>query len=105
MTKKLIALLLAVLMVLTLAACKGEEGNEKDSTSGAGSQNGEEPTLSDEENWRKTHRLAGIVMVCGGVLMMITALIGSVWLMLGLLIVMILIPVVYSFADYRKNHP
>ena len=50
MTKKLIALLLAVLMVLTLAACKGEEGNEKDSTSGAGSQNGEEPTLSDEEN-------------------------------------------------------
>jgi len=62
-------------------------------------------TLSDEENWRKTHRLAGIVMVCGGVLMMITALIGSVWLMLGLLIVMILIPVVYSFADYRKNHP
>ena len=55
MSKKLIALLLAVVMVLTLAACNSEDNDKKDkdkdaATDNAGDQYTEEPTLSDEEN-------------------------------------------------------
>ena len=55
MSKKLIALLLAVVMVLTLAACNSEDNDKKNkdkdaATDNAGDQYTEEPTLSDEEN-------------------------------------------------------
>lgn len=49
MTKKLIALLLAVLMIFGMAACNGEEKDGKDASSTGDEYTGE-PTLSDEEN-------------------------------------------------------
>ena len=60
-------------------------------------------TLDDEENWNKTHRLAGIVWTAGGVAVMATSLFGSVIVFFALMILMVLIPTVYSYLFYRKK--
>lgn len=60
-------------------------------------------TLNNEENWNKTHRFGGKVWVVGGVIIMATAFAGSFWILLGMLIVMMAIPTVYSYCLYRKQ--
>ena len=60
-------------------------------------------TLNNEENWNKTHRFGGKVWVIGGVVTMATALIGSFWILLGVLIVMVAAPTIYSYRLYRKQ--
>ena len=60
-------------------------------------------TLNNEENWNKTHRFGGKVWVIGGVITMATALIGSFWILLGILIVMVAAPTIYSYRLYRKQ--
>ena len=60
-------------------------------------------TLANEENWNKTHRLAGKLWVAGGVITMITAFCGNFWILLGILVVMVVIPTVYSYSLYRKQ--
>ena len=54
-------------------------------------------TLASEENWNKTHRLAGGIWVAGGLLITVTSPLANMWVMLGILLVMVLIPCVYSF--------
>lgn len=60
-------------------------------------------TLDDEENWNKTHRLAGFLWVIGGVIIMSTAFLGAFWLFFVVLIPMVLIPFIYSYCLYKKN--
>ena len=63
-------------------------------------------TLNDEENWNKTHRLAGKLWVAGGLLTMLCALlpgVASFIVMMGILLVMCVIPTVYSYRLYKKN--
>lgn len=62
-------------------------------------------TLADETNWNKTHRLAGYLWVAGGVLMLLMALTGFVKmpLFIGIVIVMTLVPCVYSFWLYTHG--
>jgi uncharacterized membrane protein len=60
-------------------------------------------TLHNEENWNKTHRLGGKTWVIGGIITMSTAFIGSFWILLGVLIVMVAVPTVYSYCLYRKQ--
>lgn len=60
-------------------------------------------TLHDEENWNYTHRVGGYTLSIGGVLMIFTSFIGTPWIVLGILIVMIAIPVVAS-AMYHYKH-
>ena len=61
-------------------------------------------TLSSEENWNRTHRLAGFLWVLCGVLFIVMSFIGwSLPLFLILLAVMILVPLVYSYLLYRKG--
>ena len=63
-------------------------------------------TLSDEENWNKTHRLAGKLWVAGGLLCMPCALLSGVWsfiVMMSILVVMCAVPTVYSYRLYKKN--
>ena len=54
-------------------------------------------TLASEDNWNKTHRLAGGIWVAGGLLITVTSPLANMWVMLGILLVMVLIPCVYSF--------
>lgn len=60
-------------------------------------------TLSNEENWNKTHRFGGKLWVVGGVITMATAFVGSFWILLGVLIVMVAAPTIYSYCLYRKQ--
>lgn len=60
-------------------------------------------TLDDEENWNKTHRMAGFLWVIGGVIIMATAFLGIFWLFFVVLIPMIVVPTVYSYILYKKS--
>ena len=55
-------------------------------------------TLANEENWNKTHRLAGYLWVGGGIIMLLSTLCGIFrpeWT-LAIIALMILVPCVYS---------
>ena len=64
-------------------------------------------TLASEENWNATHRFAGKVWVAGGLLCMVCALIPSIVVVLAafvvLILVMALVPTVYSYRFYRRQ--
>ncbi|MBR5596421.1 MAG: SdpI family protein [Lachnospiraceae bacterium] len=60
-------------------------------------------TLDNEENWNKTHRLAGFIWVVGGLLITLNAFIGYEWLFIVIILIMTMVPVVYSYL-YFKNH-
>ena len=63
-------------------------------------------TLNSEENWNRTHRLAGYVWMIGGIAIMLTGFLGGVmamWIELSIAITMALIPAVYSYVLYRKG--
>ena len=61
-------------------------------------------TLASEENWNRTHRLAGFLWVLGGVFFMVMSFIG--WSPIAFLIplaVMVFVPAVYSYLLYRQG--
>ena len=63
-------------------------------------------TLDDEANWNATHRLAGWLWVAGGLLIMPCTLLPPVSafaVMMGILLVMLIIPTVYSYQYYKKH--
>ena len=60
-------------------------------------------TLDDEENWNKTHRMAGFLWVIGGIIVMATAFLGAFWLFFVVLIPMVIVPTVYSYLLYKKS--
>ena len=60
-------------------------------------------TLANEENWNKTHRFGGKLWVFSGIVTMATAFVGSFWILLGVLIVMVAVPTIYSYCLYRKQ--
>lgn len=62
-------------------------------------------TLNSAENWNRTHRLAGFLWIIGGALLLICSLLRllSVWVLTGVLIVMAVVPMVYSYILYRKG--
>lgn len=62
-------------------------------------------TLADEENWNRTHRLAGFIWVPCGIIFIINAFlrIGTVYMFFALMGVMVLVPAAYSFVYYQKH--
>ena len=61
-------------------------------------------TLASEENWNRTHRLAGFLWVIGGAFFIVMSFIG--WNLIAFLIpiaLMVLIPTVYSYLLYRNG--
>ena len=61
-------------------------------------------TLASEENWNRTHRLAGFLWVIGGAYFVVMSFIG--WSLAAFMIpiaVMVLVPTVYSYLLYRKG--
>ena len=62
-------------------------------------------TLHSAENWNRTHRLAGFLWIIGGALLLICSLLHlfSVWVLTGVLILMAVVPMAYSYILYRKG--
>jgi len=64
-------------------------------------------TLNNEENWRKTHLLAGKLWFAGGLIIAIVCLLlpdtVSLILFFVLTFILIIIPVVYSYRMYRNS--
>jgi len=60
-------------------------------------------TLSSEENWNRTHRFAGRIWVAGGLLLMLTGFVGGFWIFLGVVLVMVFAPCIYSYILHRKG--
>lgn len=63
-------------------------------------------TLHDEENWKKTHRLAGPLAIVGGFLMILEGFfqwhLAPVFLII--LAAVTLVPTIYSYLLYRKKN-
>lgn len=60
-------------------------------------------TLSDSENWNKTHALAGKLWVIGGFVIIATAFMENPVIFFGIIIIMTLVPTVYSYLLFRKK--
>lgn len=60
-------------------------------------------TLKNEENWNKTHRLAGRLWIAGGIVSIISTFCGYPLLLFVAVAVIVLIPVIYSFSLSRKQ--
>jgi uncharacterized membrane protein len=64
-------------------------------------------TLSSDENWRRTHQLAGKIWFAGGLLLVIAGLLlpaTFMWIVVAVLVlVMIVIPTVYSYRLFRQQ--
>lgn len=60
-------------------------------------------TLKSEENWNKTHRLAGKLWIAGGIFSILCTFCGYPLLLFAAITVVILVPVIYSFALSRKQ--
>ena len=62
-------------------------------------------TLANEENWNRTHRLAGYLwMICGILMILIslTRFVPAEWLV-GIFLIMVLLPCIYSFWLHAKK--
>ncbi len=60
-------------------------------------------TLHNEDNWNKTHRLAGFVWVVCGLIMTMNAFLNWPYVSIALLAAMVIIPPIYSYLSYRKQ--
>ena len=63
-------------------------------------------TLSDEENWNATHRLAGKIWTAGGLLLLLCAFLSGTalpWVMPVVLGIMVVIPIAYSWWFHREQ--
>ena len=60
-------------------------------------------TLASEENWNRTHRLAGWVWVGGGVVMLLSGFLSIFWLTLVPVIIMVAVPLIYSYILHKKG--
>lgn len=62
-------------------------------------------TLSSEENWNKTHHMAGYLWILGGISIIIGSYIHmqSILLMLVVILTITIIPFLYSFWLYKKG--
>jgi len=64
-------------------------------------------TLNNEENWRKTHLLAGKIWFAGGLVLALLCLLlpdtVSVVVFFTMTVILVIIPVVYSYRLYKTN--
>lgn len=61
-------------------------------------------TMSDDENWNKTHRMAAPIWVICGLILIVFGLIGyTKWPAFAVILVMVFLPTVYSFALHLKK--
>ena len=62
-------------------------------------------TLNSEENWNKTHRMAGYLWVVCGILFIASAFLPESEILYTILLcVIIFVPIIYSYVIYRKEN-
>lgn len=60
-------------------------------------------TLNSEENWNRTHRFAGRLWVVCGLVIMLTGFFGGFWIFFGITLVMVIVPIIYSYRLHKKG--
>lgn len=60
-------------------------------------------TLASEDNWNKTHRMAGYLWIIGGIVIIVSSFIGSYMMLLPVVLLMVLIPAIYSYVTFKKD--
>ena len=60
-------------------------------------------TLNNEENWNKTHRFAGWMWTFCGVAIMLTGFFGGFWIFFLVVLLMVFVPIAYSYILHRKG--
>lgn len=60
-------------------------------------------TLENEENWNKTHRMAGVLWVIGGIVILATAIFESYIIFFSVVALMVIVPTIYSYVYYKKH--
>lgn len=60
-------------------------------------------TLNSEENWNRTHRMAGWVWVAGGILTTLGGLLSFGWIAFAVSLIIALLPIVYSYILHVKG--
>ncbi len=60
-------------------------------------------TLNSEENWNRTHRFAGRLWLVCGLVIMLTGFFGGFWIFLAVVLLMVFVPVIYSYILHRKG--
>ena len=60
-------------------------------------------TLNSEENWNRTHRFAGWLWFFCGLVIMATGFIGGFIAFFAIALLMVIVPMVYSYILYRKG--
>lgn len=62
-------------------------------------------TLNNEDNWNKTHRMAGILWTVGGFMIVITSLFQFINIPVVLIVAVILaiVPIIYSYALHQRG--
>ncbi len=60
-------------------------------------------TLGSEENWNKTHRFAGTLWVFGGLVICASSFIGSFLIFICITMLIVILPIVYSYIYYRRH--
>lgn len=64
-------------------------------------------TLESEDNWRKTHHIAGRLWFYGGFIFAVLALIikteWAIYICTAFITILVLIPVIYSYKLYKKQ--
>ena len=60
-------------------------------------------TLNSEENWNKTHRLAGWIWVAGGLIIAFSGFFNLLPIVIAVSVMMVAVPIVYSYVLHRKN--
>ena len=61
-------------------------------------------TLSDTENWNKTHRFAAIIWIICGVILVINAFLDMIWIVPAAIVAAVLLPTAYSYLLYSKKN-
>lgn len=62
-------------------------------------------TLHSQDNWNRTHRLAGYLWMIGGTLIIMTAFLklNIAIAILPIIVVLVVVPTVYSYTMYKKG--
>jgi uncharacterized membrane protein len=60
-------------------------------------------TLADEGNWRYTHRIGGWCFMAAGLVTLVSAFFGGMWLPLAALALAAIVPTAASFLYYKKH--